>query len=151
LIYVGDIAARYLVNLASIEQTTVFSSVTHSIQTGGIPLQNTPSYEGLDALYQVLRSVVMQPEFQSAVAEIQTLPPSERQQAAFTQLTPEVLTARGIQIPKECTITVHVLQDLAVLNDGNADSVARGKPTLFCFRLFPTNIEICFVNNPSSF
>ena len=90
----------------------VFSSVTHSIQTGGVPLQNMPPDDELDASYKALRSVVTHPEFKNVLAEIKSLsPPNERLQAAFTKLTIPVLTARGIPTPAGLRITIRASQE----------------------------------------
>jgi hypothetical protein len=70
-------------------------------------LDNTPSNEGMDASYQALKNVITNPEFQKALAEIQSLPPIERLQAAYTQLTAQALAARGITIPAQFSITTN--------------------------------------------
>src|SRR5437868_4770406 len=75
--------------------------------TGGVPLENTPSHEGIDTSYQALKNVITNPEFQRVLAEIQSLPPIERVQAAYTQLTAQALATRGIPIPAQFSITTN--------------------------------------------
>lgn len=87
-------------------------------------MQNTPNYDGVDASYQALRNVVTNPEFQRVLAEIQNLPPIERLQAAFTQLTPQVLAAGGIPIPAEFSITTRASERSAGPTTGTADVTA---------------------------
>jgi hypothetical protein len=70
-------------------------------------MQNTLSGEQLEASYQALRSVVTHPEFQSVVAEIRSLPVSERLQESLTRLTPQALAARGIPVPEGFSVITY--------------------------------------------
>jgi hypothetical protein len=71
------------------------------------PLQNIPSHEELDTLFQALKDIVTHSEFQAVVAELQSLPPEELSHAVSTQLTQEALKVRGIPIPDRFTLTVN--------------------------------------------
>ena len=68
---------------------------------------NMPSSEELDTLFQAFKRVLTHPEFLKALEEVQNLPEAQRSQAASTQLTPQVLAARGIPIPQGMSITTH--------------------------------------------
>ncbi len=68
-------------------------------------MQNTLSGEELEASYKALRNVVTHPAFQSVVAEIRSLPVSERLQESLARLTPQALAARGIPIPEGFKVT----------------------------------------------
>jgi len=92
-------------------------------------LQNTPSNDELDASYKALRNVVEHSEFQRVLAEIQSLLPIERLQAAFTQLTTQALAAKGIPIPAGLTITTHASQDSASPSISTADVAATEQNT----------------------
>ena len=108
-------------------------------------MQNIPSHEELDALPQALKDVVLHPEFQSLVAEIHSLPASERSQAASTQLTREALAARGIPISGRVTIATHASQFSFVGNHENAHIA--GKLTELGVRIcIPNRVgaDICF-------
>ncbi len=98
-------------------------------------MQNMPSYEELDALFLVLRSVVMDPAFQSVVAEIESLPPSERLQEAFRRLTPEALNALGIQMDEQFTFTTFAVQGSTALNTGNEDPAATGQNMVLGYKI----------------
>jgi len=108
-------------------------------------LQNMPSNAEVDALHQAFKDVVLHPEFQSMVAEIQSLPASERLQAVSTRLTPEALAARGIQIPKEFSISTQASQDSFVANTSNVRSTRNGSGSEVCI-INPFNGQkFCFV------
>jgi hypothetical protein len=108
-------------------------------------LQNMPSHEELDALHQALKDVVMNPEFQSVVAEIQQLPASERSQAASTRLTPEALAARGIQIPEGFAITTQASQVPFASFAANMRSTRNGSGSEVCIINPFTGQKFCFV------
>ena len=85
--------------------------------------------EGFDVSYQALKGVVTHPKFQEVLTKIQSLPPNERLQAAFTQLTPIALAAKGIPIPEDLSITTSATQRLTSRTTNTADVVATGKGT----------------------
>src|SRR5260370_21851955 len=84
---------------------SIFFSRTRGIQTGGIPLQNTQSYDGLDESYQAVKKVLMNQDFQQLVAKIRNSSPLEGLQTAFAQLTPKMLAEMGIPVDPHLTIT----------------------------------------------
>ncbi len=88
----------------------------------------------------------MHPKFQGVLAEIRSLPPSERLQAVLTQLTPEALVTRGIQIPEECTITTHVLHDSGFINANDALATQVERKAELCFKVWGQ--EICITSEP---
>jgi len=111
-------------------------------------LQNMPSPDELDALYQVFKAIVTHPAFQSTVAAIRSTTASEGSQAVSTQLPQDALVAEGVPIPDGYTITTTVLPDFSVSNTGQPSSVALegGQPQPFCFQLL--GIQICLVHLP---
>lgn len=92
-------------------------------------MQKTSPGEELDYSYQALKTIVENPEFQEVITELQSLPPIERVEAAFLQLTPEALAARGVSIPDELTITINASQKSNALDSSNASKVAKVQNT----------------------
>jgi hypothetical protein len=109
-------------------------------------VQNMPSREEeLDALFQVLKYVVMHPVFKSVVAEIQSLPPSERLQAVSKQLTPKALEAKGLRVPEGFTFTPFAVSASHDLNTGKANSTAIGKNTVLGFKFLDDDFWMKFL------
>jgi delta-aminolevulinic acid dehydratase/porphobilinogen synthase len=77
----------------------------------------------MDASYQALKNVITNPEFQSVLAEIQSLPPIERLQATYTQLTAQALAARGIPIPAQFSITTYT-SEKSTSSTATAENIA---------------------------
>jgi hypothetical protein len=84
-----------------------------SIRTGGVPLQNVPTPEDFDTLYQTFKAILTHPEFQNTLEEIQNLPEDQRSQAVSTQLATQELAAKGIPIPQGTSIAIHDLESPA--------------------------------------
>lgn len=90
-------------------------------------MENASSFGNLDAWYQQVRSIVMHPSFQRIVEEIQSLPFEEGLQVAFTQLTPQVLTAQNVPIPAGTLISIRASQDAAPLPDSGRSITVRAQ------------------------
>jgi hypothetical protein len=128
--------ANYVFGMRFSSRPLIWLNVSKTGWTGGIPMPDMRSFENLDAWFQQVRSIVMHPAFQQILTEIQNLPFEEGLQAAFTQLTPQVLTARNVPIPAGTLISIRASQDATFTPGGAAGRsiIARAQ---ICLPLVP--------------
>lgn len=123
-------------------------------------MQNVPTSEDLDTLYQAFKAILTHPEFQKTLEAIQNLPEDQRSQAVYTQLTAQELAAKGIPIPSGMNIAIH---DLA--NPANPTISARETGTMqanptngvaapagqICFQIFGQEVCLQIIKIPINF
>jgi hypothetical protein len=90
-------------------------------------LPDTSFHDGLDAARQSLEETMNHPEFQKVLAEIQSLPPTERLKAIFTELTPPALAARGIPVSEGFTIATDASLHPSAPKNSSVDQAAIGQ------------------------
>jgi len=107
-------------------------------------MSNTLPSDDLDAWYQQVRSIVKHPAFQKTLAEIKSLPFNEGLQVAFTQLTPNVLTAQKVPIPKGTIISIRASQDATALTDGKPLIQVRA---MICLPFVPVWLDLLVLSS----